>query len=79
MEKKTYDGASLERACVAFERRYGLSSEDFHAARVSGAELPEIPRFEQHVWASFYRDSLELREPDEGFADDVTRALALAR
>jgi len=59
MDKYFYSAASLDRAIHEFEGEYGMSSEDFHALYSAGAEVA-IPRFTQHVWASFYEDVLRM-------------------
>jgi hypothetical protein len=50
------DMHALEEALLAFERRYGIRSETFYAAYVSGAE-PEDAQWvlDFGEWASVYR------------------------
>jgi hypothetical protein len=76
MDKMYYDAASLERVLLAFERRYEMSSAEFYGRYSSDDELPEISRFNQHAWASFYRDVTRLSGGD--FAAGAERVLALA-
>lgn len=61
MQKLYYTAASLDSAVQEFEREYGMTSADFHA-RWTAEEPMEIPRFEQHVWASFYEDVQRLTD-----------------
>jgi hypothetical protein len=74
MERNHYDAESLERVLARFEERYALTSRDFYAALVDGEELPPMPGFHRHVWASFYRDVERLRA---GFARRAEDLLAL--
>jgi hypothetical protein len=56
-KRYTYDAESLRQAMAAFERAYGIDSDDFYVRHTEGGELPaELPRFDRHVWASFVED-----------------------
>ena len=77
MTRYFYNGASLEHVLGVLEERYGLSSEDFYEAHVAGAPLEHIPRFHQHVWASFYREARTIGASD-GFASRAQRVFELA-
>jgi hypothetical protein len=58
MRRSTYNTASLEHTLGALEERYGMSSDEFYDAHVGeGERVKEIPRFDRHVWASFYREA----------------------
>jgi hypothetical protein len=74
MERNHYDAESLERVLARFEEHYDLTSRDFYAALVGDEELPPMPGFHRHVWASFYRDVERLRG---GFARRAEDLLAL--
>jgi hypothetical protein len=76
MDKFYYDAASLERVLLAFERHYEMSSAEFYERYSSGEELPAISHFNQHAWASFYRDVTRLAGGD--FAAGAKRVLAIA-
>ncbi|MGD0453134.1 MAG: hypothetical protein ABSB69_06015 [Solirubrobacteraceae bacterium] len=60
MDKRYYNAESLARAIREFENEYDISSEELHARYTAGDEVDGVPRFEQHVWASFYEDVLRL-------------------
>jgi hypothetical protein len=62
MDKRQYTAGSLDRAIREFENEYGLSSAELHARYVAGDQVDGVPRFEQHVWASFYEDVLRLTD-----------------
>jgi hypothetical protein len=75
MEKRYYNAATLERSLRVFEERYALDSATCFAMRQSGDEagVEHIPRFHQHVWASFYRKWKRLSGED--FVQHVEREL----
>jgi hypothetical protein len=60
MDRMYYSAESLDRAIREFEGEYGLTSEELHARYIAGESVEGVPRFEQHVWASFYEDILRL-------------------
>jgi hypothetical protein len=62
MDKRQYSAESLDRAIREFENEYDLSSEELHARYIAGDQVEGVPRFEQHVWASFYEDVLRLTD-----------------
>jgi hypothetical protein len=62
MEKQAYSAQSLDRAVQEFEREYGVATKDVYAAYIVGTGIDGVPRFEQHVWASFYEDVLRLTD-----------------
>jgi hypothetical protein len=74
LEKLYYDATSLERLLLWFEARYGMATVDFYGRHGAGDDLPGIPRFHRHIWASFHRDVLRLRDD---FASNAERVLAL--
>lgn len=53
MQKLYYNAESLDRGIREFEREYGMSTEDFYVRYIAGEEM-DIPRFNQHTWASFH-------------------------
>jgi hypothetical protein len=58
LRRTTYNTASLEHTLGVLEERYGMSSDEFYEAHVGEGERVEgIPRFDRHVWASFYREA----------------------
>lgn len=78
MEKKNYyDADSLRRSLDVFEKRAGMSSEEFYAAYVEYdiARLSSVPAFHRHAWASFYRDWQRLSGNGNDFAASVARML----
>jgi hypothetical protein len=79
MQKRYYNAASLERSLGAFERLYGMSSDEFYKAHSAPGDdsplLKDVPRFERHVWASFYRELRRLNGED--FAERVERELVV--
>ncbi len=62
MDKRQYSAWSLDRAIREFENEYGLPSAELHARYIGGEHVDGVPRFEQHVWASFYEDILRLTD-----------------
>ncbi|MBA3807934.1 MAG: hypothetical protein H0X28_06025 [Solirubrobacterales bacterium] len=62
MDKMYYNAESLDRAVREFESEYGLASEELHARYIAGESIEGVPRFEQHLWASFYEDVLRLTD-----------------
>jgi hypothetical protein len=76
MDRIYYDAASLERVLLAFERHHEMSSAEFYERYSSGEELPAISLFNQHAWASFYRDVIRLTGGD--FAASAKHVLAIA-
>jgi len=61
MERYAYDADSLASALVEFEGRYGCTSADFYEGYLDDG-VADVPRFTQHLWASFYRDHCRLRD-----------------
>lgn len=64
MKRSVYSAESLSRALGEFERHFGLSSAEFYDRHLKDEEL-SVPRFEQHVWASFYEDVTRLSQEGE--------------
>jgi hypothetical protein len=76
-ERLVHTAADIEHMCAWFEHEYGLSSEAFYAAHLAD-DLPDVPRFHRHVWASFYRDRRRLGVRANGsFTSRAERTLAL--
>ena len=75
MGRRVYTAESLTDALHEFERHYGLSSHDFCEQHVADAGM-SIPRFERHVWASFYADVIRL-DGDDAVMDRVSRSFAV--
>lgn len=61
MEKLVYDADTLASALVELERHFGCTSAAFYEDYL-GEGVQGVPRFTQHVWASFYRDHCRLRD-----------------
>jgi hypothetical protein len=77
MEKSYYDADSLATILRLLEERYGVSSEDFYAAHLADAGLPEgLTGFNRHAWASFYREAQQLS--GRSFSEHAERVLAPA-
>jgi hypothetical protein len=62
VNKRYYNAESIRRVLASFENRWGMRSEEFYEAHVADAELPRMPGFHRHVWASLYRDYRRLSE-----------------
>jgi hypothetical protein len=77
MDKHQYSARSLDNAVREFEREYGMTTEDFYARWVDGTSM-EIPRFEQHVWASFHEDILRLTDGNDVERQTVTERVGRA-
>jgi hypothetical protein len=75
MERRYYDADSLARVLAAMEDTYGMSSDEFYEAYLTGAPIDGLSRFNRHVWASFYRDVQRLRH--DGFAENAKHVLAV--
>jgi hypothetical protein len=76
MEKNYYNAASLERVLLFFERRYGLSSDEFFEKHLADEPPVErVPGFHRHAWASFYRDFRRLS--GRSFAEHAEGVLAV--
>ena len=58
MKRHYYNAETLLRRMRAFEKEYGITSEEFIAAYRADRELPGIPRSTQAAWAGFY-DNVE--------------------
>lgn len=69
MEKSYYSAQSLDSAMREYEREYCIASEKVYAAYHAGECLDGVPRFTQHVWASFYEEILRLTD-GEGITDE---------
>ncbi len=76
MEKRYYNAASVERTLRAFERRYGMPSDDFFRCHVAGDPIPAVAAWHRQAWAGFYR--AWLRMSGGGFAARAERELELA-
>lgn len=77
MDKHYYNAASVERTLRAFERRYGMSSDEFFRAHVADDErVAAVPASHRQPWAGFYRTWL--RMSGGGFAARAERELELA-
>lgn len=75
MERRIYSAESLTTGLREFEQHFGMSSHEFYARHTADGEL-SIPRFERHVWASFYEDVIRLSAGDE-VMDRVSRSFAV--
>jgi predicted nuclease of restriction endonuclease-like RecB superfamily len=62
VKKYSYSAQSLDRAIQELEREYGMTTESFYAAYREQEGVDGIPRFTQHVWASFYEDILRMTD-----------------
>jgi len=62
MDRYSYTAESLARAIREFEGEYCISSEDLHARYTAGQPVDGVPRFQQHVWASFYENVMRLTD-----------------
>lgn len=76
MKRRVYTADSLERLLSSLEKQYGMTSADFYGRVLGGDELPDVPRFHRHIWASMYRDVRRMRGDD--FVDHVERTLSFA-
>ena len=74
MERLYYDASSLEQVILSLERHYKMSSAEFYERHLAD-DLPEMGSVHRHVWMSFHRDVLRLRDD---FAGNAERVLALA-
>jgi hypothetical protein len=61
MKKRHYNAESLDRAMREFEGAYAMTTVDFDA-RYRATERLDIPRFDQHTWASFHEDVLRMTD-----------------
>jgi hypothetical protein len=77
MEKLLHDSGDVAEMLVLFERSFGMSSDDFYASHVADEPL-DIPRFERHVWASFYREFLRVDSAEGSLVARAEQSLALA-
>jgi hypothetical protein len=77
MERLLHDSGDVAEMLVLFERRFGMSSDEFYERHLADEPL-DMARFERHVWASFYRDSLRVGFAEGSFAARAERALELA-
>jgi hypothetical protein len=77
IDRPSYTAESLSRAIAEFERHYEMSSEAFYEAHQADTLPATMPRFDRHVWASFYEDALRLRQRDD-VLDRVGRAFVTA-
>jgi hypothetical protein len=75
--RPSYTAESLERAMSEFETHYGMSSVAFYKAHQTDTLPARMPRFDRHVWASFYEDVQRLRAGDDVLGR-VERALVTA-
>lgn len=67
-----YTADSLERALLALQERYGMTSETFmRAHRVDAAEVARIPGFHRHTWSSYFLEWQELTHGVEPHADPL--------
>lgn len=76
--KKTavYNSATLDRALLLFERKFGRDSADFFAAhRRDDPALKEMPQRLRQLWVNLYRERQRLGE--DALIDEVERELAL--
>jgi hypothetical protein len=61
IERRTYGLYELEGWLAEYEHRYKLSSEEFYRLHLDDSEeLLRLPRFDRHVWASYYREAKEI-------------------
>lgn len=56
MRKRYYNAQTLRDELDAFERRFGLRSEELVARYDAGAAPERVPRFEAFVWAGLHRE-----------------------
>lgn len=77
MEQAVYNADSLTESMHEFETAYGMASRDFYARHLDDSGLDHMPRFERHVWASFYEDVQRMRGED-AVMDRVSRTFAIA-
>lgn len=71
-----YNAATLDRALLLLERRFGLSSADFFDAhRRDDPQLHEMPQRLRQLWANLYRERRRLGE--DPLIGEVERELAL--
>lgn len=61
MEKRYYTAATLEAELLAFEGRFGLSTEHFYAAKMQDQPVDGIDPFDSFVWAQTYRAACRMR------------------
>ncbi len=76
MERAVYNADSLSRGMREFEIAFGMSSDDFYIRHREDRDLGHVPRFERHVWASFYEDIRRMR--GDTVMDRVSRTFATA-
>jgi hypothetical protein len=62
MDKRYYSAESLDNVIQEFEREYGVTTEDMYALYGAEERIKGVPRFTQHVWASFYDDVLRMTD-----------------
>jgi hypothetical protein len=54
-------------ACWAFEKNYGLRSDDFYRAHLSNDSVAtDLPAWHREVWADTYRQLLNSLAADSG-------------
>jgi hypothetical protein len=77
MVRSVYSAESLTRGLREFEAHFGLTSVEFYERHCADEAL-DVPRFERHVWASFYEDVMRLSEGEENnVMDRVSKSFAV--
>jgi hypothetical protein len=74
MRRATYNASSLRGALAELERRYGMPSEEFHARHIAGDEL-DVPRFDRHLWLSYYLELERAGAEEDGLVAQTGRVL----
>jgi hypothetical protein len=77
MERLLHDSGDVAEMLVLFEHSFGMASDDFYERHVADEPL-DIPHFERHVWASFYREFLRTKSPEGSLVARAEQSLALA-
>lgn len=76
-DRSVYSVESLSRGMREFERFFGMKSDDFYERHCRDDPELRIPRYERHVWASFYEDVQRMRGHD-AVMDRVSRTFAVS-
>lgn len=77
MQRAGYNAESLSQGLREFEIAFGMTSAEFYERHLAlDPEMP-IPRYERHVWASFYEDVQRLATDDK-VMDRVSRSFVVA-
>lgn len=75
MKRTYYNAGSLRGSLERYERKFNMSSADFHAAYVDydEARLEGIPRAHRFSWAAFYDEWCRLSDESCVAAGDTLR------